>query len=79
MKLKKFLKTIDPVGMGKTTIWGMDEKEPLWKGDSIFDIPWWITDLKINDDAGIDAPVSFYHYVNEYGADMIETTISVIE
>lgn len=78
MKLKKFLEAINPVGMGKTTIWGKDETEPLWKGDSIFDIPWWITDLKINYDVE-DAPINFYHYVNKYGADMIETSINVIE
>ena len=80
MKLKDFLKVVNPVDFGKTVIWGDDNLNPLWEGDGVFDIPWWAVDLKIgNKEKDADEPISMYPYVNEYGANRISLVINVIE
>lgn len=79
MKVKQLLKVIDPIGV-KVIIWGEDASDALWEGD-LFDVPWWIAKLKIDnrEDNGLDEPVSFYSYQNEYGAELIKMVIHVID
>ena len=78
MKLKDFLKVVSLVDFGKTVIWSDDDLDPLWEGDSVFDIPWWIVDLEIGrKDKNVDEPISMY--TNEYGVNRIALVINVIE
>ena len=79
MKLKDFLEVVDLVDFGKTVVWGDDDVVPLWEGDSIFNIPWWIVDLKLDNKEKNNEPISMYPYKNEYGVDRISLIINVIE
>ena len=69
MKLKKWLKYINPIGL-TIIVWDidMDEKEgPIYEG-SAFDLPWWIGEAKITKEAGnSDEPIDFRDSLgNEY-------------
>ena len=46
MKLKKLIKLFDPLNYIKIFSNTQDEEEPIYEG-IIFDIPWWIVELKI--------------------------------
>lgn len=79
MKVKQLLKVIDPIGV-KVIIWGEDENDALWEGD-LMDVPWWIAKLKIDnrEDNGLNEPISFYSYKNEYNVELVKMVIHVID
>ena len=64
MKLKKFLKLIDPISFDVRIFINNDE-EPIFEGSAL-DIPWGFIDLKIGriDKSDKDEPIYFYHTEN---------------
>ena len=81
MKLKKFLKLIDPIGT-YVVIWtpeSAEEDKPIYEGD-IFDIPWWLMECRIgraNDD--LEEPIHIYTQKNEHDVLIPTIVINVIE
>jgi hypothetical protein len=61
MKLRKWLKYINPIGL-TVIVWDIDadeEEGPIYEG-SAFDLPWWIGEAKITKEAGdFDEPIDF--------------------
>lgn len=62
MKLRKWLKNIDPIGL-TLVVWDVDVPEdegPIYEG-SAYDLPWWIGEAKISrsEDNPYDPPISF--------------------
>lgn len=66
MKLKKFMKLIDPIV--DVIIWTNDDnEEPSFEG-SILNIPWWYLDLKIGrrpEDS--EEPIYISEHTNKFG------------
>lgn len=81
MKLKKFLKLIDSIGIN-VVVWTQDSTEedgPAYEGD-IFDIPWWLMECRIgraNDD--LEEPIYIYTQKNEHDVLIPTIVINVIE
>lgn len=80
MKLKKFLKMIDPVGIN-VVIWTQDstvEDGPEYEG-TVFNIPWWLMDCHIGRVDDPEEPIYMYTKENEYKALIPTIVINVIE
>ena len=75
MKLKKWLKYIDPIGIDVVIFTSDNEENPEYEGD-IFNIPWQLVEFKIDDSK--DEPIYFYTKVNEFGVTTIVATINLI-
>ena len=80
MKLKKFIKLLDPI-CTHFTIWGEDDdKEPLFEG-GYFEIPLWLGNFLLlpEEENGGDPPVRFAPYKNDNGVEFTNVIINVME
>ena len=67
MKLRKLIKFCDPTFPIKIFANDEDETEPIYEG-MIFDIPWWITNLKIPEHMfSGDEPIHTWYQENPNG------------
>lgn len=77
MKLKKFIKQIDPIV--DVIIWGSKHEYPLYEG-AMFDIPKNITKYKIGRaDGSSEEPIFIITEINKYQATLPIIVINVIE
>ena len=78
MKLKKWLKYIDPIIDVK--IFGSDtpEDKPVFEG-SMFDIPWSLVEHEIGRiDGDEEEPIYICSHVNQYGTELPLIVINII-
>ena len=65
MKLKKWLKMTDIIGLDIVVWVEGDDSEPLWEGNA-FDTPYWVAEKKIAKKGwDYDAPISYRHNLGE--------------
>ena len=76
MKLKKFIKPIDP--MNDVIIWGSKHEHPLYEG-AMFDIPKKIKKYKIGRTDSEEEPVFIIPKTNQYNVTLPIIVINVIE
>lgn len=79
MKLKKWLKYLDPIGE-KIRIYTDKHEKAVFVGD-IWDIPKKYKNMKIGraEDDGGDEPIFITHFTNEHGVVLDCITINLIE
>lgn len=76
MKLKKWLKYVDPIVNVK--IFGSNDDEPIFEG-AAFDIPWQLVEHKIGRaDDDKEEPIYICSYVNQYNVELPLIVINII-
>lgn len=79
MKLKKWLKYVDPIGE-KVSIYTDKHEKAVFEGD-IWDIPKKYKNMKIGRPPGNDdeEPIFITHFTNQHGAILDRITINLLE
>jgi hypothetical protein len=76
MKLKKWLKYVDPIVDVK--IFEGEEEDPVFEGP-LFDIPWGLTEHEIGrvDNTDKDEPIFICSHVNQYNVELPLIVINI--